>query len=321
VGRFGSPPNTDEEPVVTDVTFRKMRFDVDKSIPFQWNPNNPASGVQANMISFMAVGFERYIVLAVREALETMTDPQLREEAEVFIAQESQHTAAHRKHVNAMIARYPGLRDVLNEVNKSYEQLYEEHPLKFHLAYIASLEATFPPLFTFMIEYRDHLYNGDSRIASLFLWHYIEEIEHRSSAELIFDGVVGDRFYRLRTLRRSMAHVTVLADLIAEGFRAHVPAEDIGVSVEAATSAIVKSELQQRLPLPARLRVKPALPSIYTGVPSRRLIKLVVGLIRSQLPHHHTVNVTVPPWYHTWMNSYHAGEDMAHYYGTPAVAG
>ncbi len=306
---------------MTDVTFRKMRFDVDKSIPFQWNPANPASGVQANMISFIAVGFERYLVLAVREALQTMTDPDLREEAEVFIAQESQHTAAHRKHVNAMIARHPGLRQVLNDVNKSYEELYASQPLKFHLAYIASLEATFPALFTFMIEERERLFNGDSRIASLFLWHYIEEIEHRSSAELIFDGVVGDRLYRLRTLGTSMGHIVGLAQLIADGFRAHVPPEDIGVSVDSATQAFWKDELATRAPILRHRRSPSAPPRLNAGIPARRQLKLVGGLVRSQLPHHHTATVAVPPWYHTWMKSYHDGEDMAHYYGTTAVAG
>ncbi|MDG4667489.1 metal-dependent hydrolase [Mycobacterium sp. 236(2023)] len=299
---------------MTDVTFRKMRFDIDKSIPFQWNPANPASGVQANMISFIAVGFERYLVLAVREALETMTDPALREEAEVFIAQEAQHTAAHRKHVNAMIARHPGLRQVLNDVNKAYEELYAAQPLKFHLAYVASLEATFPPLFTFMIEQRERLFHGDSRVASLFLWHYIEEIEHRSSAELIFDGVVGDRLYRLRTLRTSMSHIVGLADLIADGFRAHVPDDEIGVEVDAATKTIWKDEFRSRAPFLRGQRV----PSIYAGIPTWRLLKLVGGLMRSQLPNHHTRDVAVPPWYYTWMKSYRDGEDMAHYYGSSA---
>lgn len=82
----------------------------------------------------------------------------------------------------------------------SFEQLYSCQTLPFHLAYIASIEATFPPLFRFMIEQREHLYNGDCRVASLFLRHYVEEIEHRSSADIIFDGVVGNRWYRLRAL-------------------------------------------------------------------------------------------------------------------------
>lgn len=302
---------------MTDVTFRKMRFDVDASIPFRWNDANPASALMSNVISFFAVGFERYIVLVVKDALKIITDPDLRAEAEVFLAQEAQHSAAHRKHVNSLIAQYPGLGDTLERVIASYEDLYATHPLSFHLAYIASLEATFPPLFTFMIEKRDLLYDGDCRLASLFLWHYIEEIEHRSCADLIFDGVVGSRWYRLRTLRTSMAHVSEVATLIADGIGGAVPAEDIGVPAEAATVAMWSTELRQHLPGIKKL-FNPGYQTAFRDVSGWRLVKLVAGLARSQWPTHHPADVKVPAWFHTWMASHAAGEDMAHHYGRAA---
>lgn len=304
---------------MTDVEFRRMRFDVDESVPFKWNNANPASGLMANMISFIAVGFERYIVLAVKDALKQITNLELREEAEVFLAQESQHAAQHRRHVNGLIAQYPGLAGVLDRVIASYEDLYESRPLKFHLAYIASLEATFPPMFSFMIENRDRLYNGDTRVASLFLWHYVEEIEHRSSAEIIFDGVVGSRWYQLRMLPYSMSHVASISRQIADGFKSIVPPQDMGVDSEAATGAIWRTEVASRTPVlkqlfPARY------PTMFEGIPTRRLLKLVGGLIQSQLPMHHPGDVVAPEWFHTWMDNYSAGEDMAHFYGVGSVS-
>jgi predicted metal-dependent hydrolase len=101
---------------VSDVTFRKMRFDINESVPFQWNAANPASGLMSNVISLFAVGFERYIVLAIKDALQVIDDADLRVEAEVFLAQESQHSAAHRKHVNALVAQYPALGATLDRV-------------------------------------------------------------------------------------------------------------------------------------------------------------------------------------------------------------
>lgn len=302
---------------VTDVTFRKMRFDIDASVPFRWNTANPASALMSNVISFFAVGFERYIVLVVKDALKVIDTPDLRAEAEVFLAQEAQHSAAHRKHVNSLIVQYPALQDTLDQVITSYENLYAAEPLNFHLAYIASLEATFPPLFTFMIEMRDLLYDGDCRVASLFLWHYIEEIEHRSCADLIFDGVVGSRWYRLRTLRTSMAHVSGVATMITDGIRDAVPAADIGVPPEAATVAMWSTELRQHLPGIKRF-FHPGYPTAFRDVSGWRLLKLVGGLARSQWPTHHPADVATPEWFHTWMKSHAAGEDMAHYYGTPA---
>ncbi|SOX52644.1 metal-dependent hydrolase [Mycobacterium ahvazicum] len=299
---------------MTDVQFRKMRFDLDESVPFQWNPANPASGVMANMISFMAVGFERYIVLAVKEALKVMTDAALREEAEVFLAQECQHSAAHRRHVNGLIKQYPALSAVLDTVIKSYEDLYAARPLKFHLAYIASIEATFPALFSFMIQHRDRLYYGDSRVASLFMWHYVEEIEHRSSAEIIFDGVVGDKWYQFRTLRHSMRHVAMLSRKIADGIAEAVPSEDAKVDARSATSAMWRTELMKRLPL-LKNRPDAHTPTAFDGIATREVLRLVGGLMVSQLPTHHPGNVAVPEWFHTWMRDFDAGQDMAHYYG------
>lgn len=304
---------------MTDVRFRKMRLDLDETVPFQWNVANPASGLMANMISFIAVGFERYIVLAIKEALKGTVDVDLRAEAEVFLAQESQHSAAHRRHVNGLIAQYPGLGDVLDRVITSYEVLYEREPLKFHLAYIASLEATFPPLFTFMIENRDRLYHGDTRVASLFLWHYVEEIEHHSSAETIFAGVVGDRWYQLRMLPRSMAHVANISRLIAEGFQSAVPTEDMGVAAEAATGAVWRTEALARTPVLRRF-FPPRYPTMFVGIPTRQLLKLIGGLLLSQLPAHHPGDVQAPAWFHIWMSNYAAGEDMAHFYGVGAPA-
>ncbi len=300
---------------MTEVKFRKMRFDIDESVPFQWHPVNPAAGVMANAISFIAVGFERYIVLATKEALKTaISDPELRAEAEVFLAQESQHSAAHRRHVNALAARYPGLADTLEQVVGSYERLFAAEELKFHLAYVANIEASFPPIFSFFIERRDVLYSGDARVASLFLWHYIEEIEHRSSADLIYAGVVGSRGYRLGTVRRTWRHLMEVLDIVIEGFAAHVPAADIGMPAQAFRKAITPNEVIYRTPLVRKL-VSPAQPQLLGGVSTARFFRMLGAVVLSQMPGRHPKDFPVPDWYHTWMRDYAAGTDMAHYYG------
>ncbi|WP_059018913.1 metal-dependent hydrolase [Mycobacterium sp. M26] len=305
---------------MTDVTFRKMRFDIDESVPFQWHPANPAAGMMANAISFIAVGFERYIVLAVKEALQSrITDPELRAEAEVFLAQESQHSAAHRRHVKALTARYPGLADVLDRVIASYETLFSAEDLNFHLAYVANIEASFPPIFGFFIERRDCLYSGDNRVASLFLWHYIEEIEHRSSADIIFEGVVGSRRYRLSTVRRTWRHLMEVLDIVIAGFTEHVPSGDIGISPQAFRTVIFRNEAIYRIPM-LRRRFPPQEQQLLAGVSTPRLVRMFGGIALSQLPGRRPADAPVPDWYYTWMRSYAAGEDMAHYYGT-ACAG
>ena len=70
---------------------------------------------------------------------------------------------------------------------------------------------------------------GDDRVASLFLWHFVEEVEHRSSALLIYDAVVGDSWYRIRVLPAVVKHLLQVMAVIAEGVNAHVPLADRGV--------------------------------------------------------------------------------------------
>ena len=64
---------------------------------------------------------------------------------------------------------------------------------------------------------------GDDRVASLFLWHFVEEVEHRSSALVIYDAVVGKpgTGYGCCPARRR-THAGALA-IIADGVNAHVP--------------------------------------------------------------------------------------------------
>jgi len=302
---------------MTEVKFREMRFDLDATVPFQWNTDNPVSGIVSNAISFMAVGFERYIVLVVKDAMKGVTDPAVREEADAFLKQEAQHSAAHAKHVKALVAQYPGLADALQGVLKSYEELYKAQPTKFHLAYIASIEATFTPLFSFIIDNRHRLMNGDCRIASLFLWHYVEELEHRSSANIIYDAVVNDRWYRVRTLGAAMAHCTELMRIISEGFATHVPPEDIGTDPMVVSGKMLQVEFLRRIPMLRQL-VKSEPATLYEGISTKDVLKLFAGLLKSQFPSHEPGESTIPAWYDAWMKSYHAGEDMAHYFGTPA---
>ena len=73
-----------------------------------WQPVNPNFGLFCNAFTFIAVPFERYIVSVVRKAADRLNeDPETAAEADAFLRQEAQHAAAHRKHMIALVARYP----------------------------------------------------------------------------------------------------------------------------------------------------------------------------------------------------------------------
>ena len=154
---------------MTDLQVRRIPFEFDETVPFQWHPTNPEFGLMMNAVSFLVIGFERYIVAAVRDALPLIDDEHVAEEADAFMRQEAVHAHAHRGHVKAMIRQFPPLQGTLDAALASYDHLLATKPLEFHLAYIADMEATFTPNFKLFLDNCDELFEpGDRRVASLF---------------------------------------------------------------------------------------------------------------------------------------------------------
>jgi predicted metal-dependent hydrolase len=294
---------------------RRPPFSIDASVPFQWQPANPSFGLFGNTFTFLAVAFERYIVAAIREAMPRITDPTVAKEADAFLRQEAQHARAHRLHANAMIAQYPGLAETFAATSAAYDELLEGEDIEFHLAYIANLEATFTPLFKMVFDNRRQLFEGgDERVGTLLLWHFVEEIEHRSSALLIHHHVTLDHWYRIRKARKVFDHVAGVYKLILAGFEQHVPLGDRHVpTVAVGPSGLWLSEMADRLPLLRRRRGSG--PSMLGHVPGRELRTMIWHLARSQMPNHDPTNEPLPAWVDAWHSAFDAGSDVTTYAG------
>jgi predicted metal-dependent hydrolase len=295
---------------MTALQVRKLRWAFDEATPFQWNRANPAFGVAMNSQSFIAPEFERYIVAATRMAMSEITDPEMRAEADAFLTQEALHAGAHRSHVAALVRQYPGLKQVVDELDARYERLLQTRPLRYHLAYVADIEATFTPFFDMILRHRDTLLdNGDHRVAPIFLWHFVEEIEHRCSAQLIYHAVVPSPWYRLRVMPGVFAHVLECSNVVCRGFDQHVPAVDRGMN---ATDMLVGLGMIRAL----FRRARPSdPPSQFAAVSWKEIATLLHRLARSQRPGHSPANEQTPPFADEWFDAYDAGRDVVRWYG------
>ena len=193
----------------------------------------------------------------------------------------------------------------------------ETESLEFHLAYAAGIEATFTPMFNVWLRHRDALFdNGDPRVAPLFLWHLVEEVEHRSSAYVIYNAVVADRWYRLRVLPKVFAHMLGCSSFIFRGFDAHVP---FGARLAPAGQlALGRPELRAMLgrlwPLGGRRKDEPTYPAQFASVPRMELARMIYRLIRSQDPRHSPETEVTPPFADEWLAEYDRGRDVVHWY-------
>ncbi|PJE25589.1 MAG: hypothetical protein CK431_00460 [Mycobacterium sp.] len=304
---------------MTDLVVRKMPFEFDAAVPFLWQPANPSFAVFCNVFTFIAVPFERYIISALRKAKDRLAqDPAVAAEAEAFLRQEAQHASAHRKHMLALIERYPGLERCYDDANRSYDGLIEAHPVEFHAAYVANLEATFTPLFKVILDNREALFDGaDSRVASLMMWHFVEEIEHRSSGLLLYQYLVENPWYRVKHVRSTFKHVGQVTNAITEAFDEYVPVDDrAGLSVQELMASVLTSELKYRGPGGRRRRERHgAQATLFGALPTRQLTSMLWRLLLSQAPNHDPAEQPLPSWADTWMREYDQGTDMTKFVG------
>jgi predicted metal-dependent hydrolase len=285
---------------------RRVRFDLaGDDVPFNWNPARPAFAMQCNLISFFAPGFEKFIVDATREGIPLMRDPRVVEEATAYLRQEAQHSAAHASHVRALVRRWPGLKETVEAVTASFDRLTATKPLAWRLGYTAVIEATFTPYFKVFLDHEDKLFApGDERVASLFLWHFVEEIEHRSSALMVYDAVHDSYPYRLKTMVGVIKHIDEILKIIRHGFQTHVPDAEGG-----RFAALIPNGMSPRALLDAQRATRELCrpgQATYAGVPKREMAAMLIGLVRSQAPRHDPTREKLPPFAAHWFERFEA---------------
>ena len=298
---------------MTALVIRKLPWSFGADTPFQWNPANPEFGLGMNTLSFIGPPFERYIVLAVREAMRVIGDPAVQSEAEAFLQQEGLHARAHRTHVAALIQQFPGLAEISEELDRRFDALLRTENLQYHLAYIADIEATFTPLFSMFFAHKATMFdNGDPRVAPLFLWHFTEEIEHRASAQILYDAVVKNPWYRLRVSRRVFAHMAECANVIGRGFNRHVPKQvRIVDGMEDATLSPVGMVRGMLARKNAGAQASPGV----AGPSGREIAALLFRLLWSQTPWHRQIDEPVSSFAAEWLAAYDAGRNVVDWYG------
>lgn len=269
-------------------------FDADNT-PFLWQPRNPEFSMLCNATSFVAPAFERYIVATVSQAAPKLSGTTMAREADEFLRQEAQHARMHSRHVAALVEQYPALAETRDKVGRVFRELLDRETLEFGLAYIANTEATFSPIFSMVLNNESTLFQGGTEcVASLFLWHFIEEIEHRSSAHAIYQTVVGHRWRRTAATPRTILHASRVMNTIFDDFIKHVPAPDRGNATN-----------------PLRLRSK-----VFCDIPRSQMCAMLWRLALTQMPLHRPERQPCPAFVTQWYDAEANGKDITRWYTT-----
>ena len=245
---------------------RRVRINFE-GVPFAWHPSRPNFGRAANAVSWAAVVFEKRLCAVFREALPLIENPHLMAECEAFIAQEATHSRVHKGHVRALVEMHLELEGLMGELEGLAETYLSRLDLIERLAFGATVEGWLAPLGHYLVAERERLFaDADIRVTALFLWHFCEEIEHRSTALKLYRHLrprLGAPWYlrqraALKTLKLSRVGSRLISRYFAE--------------------AGLGSAGRMELPL---------------GAP---LAKLLSSLVASHFPSHDTGGAASPDW-------------------------
>ena len=192
--------------------------------------------------------------------------------------------------------------------------------MNYRLAYTADLEATFTPVFKLMLDNEATLFRpGDDRVASLFIWHFVEEVEHRSSALIIFNSVVGNELYRMRMAPSIFAHVMKVIRIACAGFNQHVPLSERKVD---SMSMFAMHRTKQKMLTVASRRYLTKGPCRARSTTCRLGEQLTAlgGVVRSQMPEHNPAHEKLPALADEWFTRYDAGYDCTRWYTAESQA-
>ena len=185
-----------------DIEFaaRNRRFDLYESLTRDWHGGHAFQTAFFNALSFSFPSGEKFFVDSVRHFLPRITDPKLQSDAAVFVQQEHIHRREHRRY-NEALARARGfdLDKIEGLFIREIARANQEPPI-VRLAATVVLEHITAMFAAGAMRNPRWMEGADPAMADMWLWHAIEETEHKSVAYDVFLAVGGDR----KMLRRLM---------------------------------------------------------------------------------------------------------------------
>ncbi|HET9691306.1 MAG TPA: metal-dependent hydrolase [Acidimicrobiales bacterium] len=185
------------------VPTRRMSFeDALAAIPKHFADGDVVLSHYAAVLSGTFPEGEDFFVRSVRHYRDQITDPVLKQEVSGFIGQEAQHGRQHRT-FNERLAElgYPTKRIDATVAKVLRKAEKKQDPIE-NLAVTAALEhftATMAQLV--LTNEAVRAMNGDGPVAKLFLWHALEEAEHKAVAFDVYRAVGGSEKVRIRTMK------------------------------------------------------------------------------------------------------------------------
>ena len=170
---------------------RKVTFDV-SAVPRHWNGGDP---VLTRFFDALSVHFpegERFFIQSVRNFQDRVKEPGLREDIRHFIRQEGQHGIVHDRFNEVMVGQGVDVDKITSNLRRFIRSSQKYLPEKYQLAMTAAFEHFTATLGEAMLKDETDMFTeADPVMRAMFLWHGVEEVEHKAVAYDVYQTAAG----------------------------------------------------------------------------------------------------------------------------------
>lgn len=186
-------------PKALGITVRKAQFNP-KAIRRHYFANSP---IMSHLLTALSSTFpigEQFFVHSVRNVRDKVKDEKLQAQIAAFIGQEAMHSKAHAEFNDAWRSDDYNLDRFQAWLARKDQYVKNLHP-KIQLAITCAFEHFTALLGGYILRHPEVLSTLDDDAVKLWVWHAIEEIEHRAVAFDVYQAVYGDDKIRRMIMR------------------------------------------------------------------------------------------------------------------------
>lgn len=189
---------------------QRMGFEFGEQVPQYWLNNSHLLSHTMNALSVLFPQGEQFFVDSVRYYRDQISDPKLKAEVRGFIGQEAMHSLEH----DAMNQQMRDRGMPVEELEKHLEvilSITKKLPKRHQLAITCGLEHLTAMMADMLLERSDVREDMHESMRPLWMWHAIEETEHKAVTYDVFQEVGGTYAERAFYLAFSTAALGVVA--------------------------------------------------------------------------------------------------------------
>jgi hypothetical protein len=185
--------------VVESITPRDVDFELDPNRAKDWLDYSQEKTLFLNALSILFPPGERFFIAAVLANRGTITDPVLKSEIKAFCQQEAFHTREHIDY-NAALQSFVDARKLDVELTEYLAWVKKTLPKGGPLLVTCALEHFTAILAHALLDDPSELAGADPAYERMWVWHALEECEHKAVAFDVMRATMKGPFLELRRM-------------------------------------------------------------------------------------------------------------------------